>query len=120
MKRISDVDLTDRSAKYGGEWLESSFKSAKEPEKSLILNTVSHGWFMGARHCEFISNAPKWKFWLRRNHTEEQLITEGIKAAGFYVEARGYRQSFESYQLIKACLSMSFREGFKWRQEQSY
>lgn len=120
MKALTKVDLTDQAVRFAGDYIDKKFKNGRETEKSLILNTVAHGYFMGARHVENIVNKPSWMFWIKKKVEYSKLDDESVKAAKAYIKKKGFKQlDFSTSALIKASLGVGFREGAIFRKQKA-
>lgn len=116
-----EVDLSAAAAKFAGAYVDEKFKTGSDTEKSLVLNTLAHGYYMGARHCEKFY-ASKWQGFLGlekrvapRKH--DDLVKESIRASKFYLQKKGFlKLEFATQALIKATLSRGFQEGFTVRE----
>lgn len=116
MKRLPEVDVQNKSVSFAADYIEKKFKKGRDSEKSLVLNTTAHGFYMGTRHVESSIGAHKLKFWVQRSWTQEEMVNEGIKAAQSYIRAKGYKKlDFGTLALIRACISSGFRSGMQWR-----
>lgn len=118
MKKLDNVDLTDEAVKFAGEYISTKFKNGAVIEKHMVLNTVAHGYYMGAIES---SKAPSWwqvSFWISKTITDEWVTTESIKAATFYLKKKKFKRlGFAQQALIKASLCYGFQHGYRSRQK---
>ncbi len=114
---MKEVDLTDLAAKFAGEYVSERFKKGTEIEKHLILNSLAHGYFMGARWTEDRLTL-KWyhRFIPVKIPSPSDLVAESIKAAAYYLKKKDMlKLEFAQQALIKATLCKGFQEGASWR-----
>lgn len=126
MLKMREVDLSDSAVKYAGNYIADHFKKGSEVDKHLILNTIAHGFFMGARWREKLHNYHVgWKTIFRAftkvdpegKIPDEMLVRESIKASTYYLKKKEYSKlEFASQALIRASLSKGFQEGFRFRE----
>jgi hypothetical protein len=120
MERLTDVEVTDRSVKFAGDYIEKKFKKGRDTEKSLVLNCSAHGFFMGVRHVENVKNKPRWKFWVLTKWSDEELQLESIKAAKTYVREKGFKKlDIGTSALIRAVVGNGFINGVRYREQSS-
>lgn len=119
IEKMKEVDLVNISVKFSGDYVMDKFKTGRDIEKALVLNTVAHGYFMGVRFNEEARNEPKWKFWKKKVAlSDEELIHESIYAAKAYIIEKQYQNlPFERAALIKATLGYGFKAGVRFSEK---
>lgn len=120
MARLNEAELTDMAAKYASEYIFERFKTGRDIEKSLILNTVAHGYYMGARRYEEVSTPKWWWFFIKPMVKTERLVDykgaldrDSVKASRAYIKAKKYQNmSFSELALVRASLCGGFVVGY--------
>jgi hypothetical protein len=105
------------SVRFSGEYVDKKFHKGDIFQKSKVATTVAHGYYLGARRCEEMTNAPWWKrLYLKKCSSEAELSEESVKAANHYIKEKGFgKLNFYEQALIKSTVSFGFREGFTSR-----
>lgn len=117
MIRLPEIDLTEKSVKYAGDYVNSKFKTGRDIEKNLVLNSLAHGFFTGARYVESCHNKPLWKFWVKTKWSDEELVNQGIKASAYYLKKRFRKVDFMTFNLVKASNCNAFCDGVRFREK---
>jgi len=83
-------------------------------ERSLAVNSLAHGFYMGFKHHEKSSRYAWLKLVNSRIGTEDWLLNHSIKAANYYLKKMGYSKLDWSEQAyIRALVSTGFRQGYR-------
>lgn len=135
MEKINTAELNETSAKFAGEYIKDHYKSSNAVTKSLVVNTIAHGFYMGARHLEKFANMTPLEQNLYRIKClftndylplypamdERWIERQSVKAAQEYLTKKNYDGlSWEQKALIKACVSTGFISGVKYREQRSH
>jgi hypothetical protein len=96
--------------------VDKKFSKGSLAEKGKVATVVAHGYYMGARHYENLANRPFWKFWVKQKLTVDELDLESVDAANEYIKKKNfYKLPYYEQALLRASVSMGFKEGFKSR-----
>ena len=121
MERLSEVKLQDLAVNFAGAYIEAKFKNGRDIEKSLILNTVAHGYYIGARRAEEIFAEKWWRIFSflipdPQEWRDTKIDQDAIKASKVYIRKKRYQKmSFGELALIRASLCTGFNAGFRKR-----
>jgi hypothetical protein len=112
---MNTAELHNISVKFSGEYINNRFKNGSDVEKHLVLNTIAHGFCMGARFRE-TAFKKTWKFWEKPPKTEEDIVNHSVRAAKDYILKKGMvGLPVDKNFLVRATVSYGFREGYNWR-----
>lgn len=122
MKKLDDVNITDEAVKFAGEYVSEKFKSGAGIQKHLVVNTVAHGYYMGAiERRRFNTGYNLWYRLMDKYFKKDEntwLNEESIKAANFYLKKKKFqRLNFAEQALIKASLCYGFQHGYRSQKE---
>lgn len=111
-----EADFNNECANFAGKYVENHYKAAGMVKKSLVMNSLAHGYGMGA----------KWAI-QELSLVEKALEAMGMKksktvaehcllASEYYLKKMGMNSlPWEDVQLVKACIGVGFEEGARSR-----
>lgn len=117
MKKLPEVDVQNRAADFAGKYLDAHFKKGDDIARNIVLNSVAHGFWMGAKYFEKKSERSFLGIVFEKKWTDEELNEESIKAAKYYLR-KGTKSKYDmgTASLVKACISHGFSNGLRWRE----
>lgn len=111
MNKISEAELTKQSVQFAGKYVEEKFKNGSLVEKSLVVNSLAHGFYIGARHQQK-SRGSLWARIVSHIVGDDLDEAHALKAANYYLKKKGYTKlEFAEQALIRACVATGFRNG---------
>lgn len=117
--RTDEIKVIEYSVTFAVRYWDASNSLKMGAEKNLVLNSVSHGYYMGYRfkESELVKKGILWslknKFFKSSQDPDVKLILEANKASSFYLKEKYKNLTHEERSLIFSCCAKGFMNGFK-------
>lgn len=119
---MSDVprmesDIIASSVKFASSYMRDRFRGGSKVEESLVINSIAHGYYMGAKH-RYSSRRSIWSWFRKTEVTSDYIDKHAQKASNFYLKKFGYTKlEWSNQALIRACVAIGFRHAYEERRE---
>lgn len=122
LRRMPEGDLNALAVKRAGEYVEQRMKGGTDATRHLVLNSVAHGFWMGARFAEktYREHLHHVVPWLRPldRYPEAWIERHAKKASDQYMRSKNFSPLNSGEKaLVKATVMVGFEGGYRWRSE---
>jgi hypothetical protein len=113
-QKLPEVELQNISVKYATDDVLKNYESSNQVERSIVLNTGGHGFYMGYRFAE---KHYTFKFFRRKAKipwAEDRLQKESVKASWDYLKVKKLEKlATPDAILVRISVQRGFKKGFR-------
>lgn len=116
VRRLDEGALQQKSVAYGTLDIKNNYKNSNKTEISIVLNTGSHGYYMGYRFAEAHFFPKHWwrRLWGVMPLDDDRILVECKKAAEEYIAKKNYyKLSPQDLNLVRSSLRRGFKKGYE-------